>query len=188
MTENEDQEFAEQGARGIGLIVLGATLILVGGLILLGRALDVDLAEVAWPFFVIVPGVFLLALGVTARGGTRGPIVAGSVVTATGLVLLYQNSTDRFESWAYVWALVGMVAPGLGHMLSGRLRSHSESVASGRRTALIGLGFFAIGFVFFELVIGIDGKPGPLRSIGLPLLLIALGLWAMVGGYLERRS
>jgi hypothetical protein len=187
MTGNEHRE-PSAGTRGIGLIVLGATLVLIGGFTLLGQALDIDIADVAWPSFVIVPGVVLLAFGVSTRGGSRGPIVAGSVVTATGLVLLYQNGADRFESWAYAWALVGMVAPGLGHMLYGSLSGHRESVSTGRRTALIGLGFLAIGFVFFELVIGIGGEPGPLRDIGLPLLLIALGIWAVLGGYLARRS
>jgi hypothetical protein len=186
MTDQEGREPISRGAQGIGWIVLGAVLILLGGLFLLGQALDLDVGQTAWPFFVIVPGVALLAFGVASRGG-RGLIVAGSVVTATGLLLLYQNSADRFESWAYGWALVALVAPGLGEMLHGTLRALPDSVAAGRRKALIGLGLFAVGIVFFELIIGIGGEPGALREVGVPLLLIALGLWALVGGYLTRR-
>jgi hypothetical protein len=31
--------------------------------------------------------------------------MAGGVVTMAGLVLLVQNATDRFETWAYAWTL-----------------------------------------------------------------------------------
>lgn len=183
--EEAHDEKVSFGMGSVGWVVLGAALVLVGVAVLLGQALDVDVGEFAWPFFVIIPGAVLLAAGVGSR--RRSTMVAGSVVTTTGLLLLYQNSTGHFESWAYAWALVSMVAPGMGNALSGRLTARPDLVANGNRQAVIGLGFFAVGLVFFELVIGIRGDPGPLRDVGVPLLLIALGLWALVGGYLTRR-
>jgi hypothetical protein len=62
---------------------------------------DVDVGEVGWPFFVIVPGLGLLGLGLTAAG-RLGEVVAmvGGVLSVNGLVLGVQNATDRFDTWA----------------------------------------------------------------------------------------
>lgn len=185
--DHEGEPSARRGAEGLGWIVVGAVLVMIGALLLLGQSLDVDVGEFGWPFFVIVPGVILVAFGVARGENGRAPLMAGSVVTATGLVLLYQNTTDRFETWAYAWALVAMVGPGLGELAYGKLQGHPETAAAGLRKAFVGIAFFALGLVFFELVIGIGGEPGPLRDVGLPILLIALGLWAVVGGYVTRR-
>ena len=46
-------------------------------------------------------------------------VVGGTVATTVGLVLLYQNNTGHWESWAYAWALVGPAASGLGLALWG---------------------------------------------------------------------
>ena len=51
------------------------------------------------------------AKGAFARTGTS-PEWIDHVVTTVGLVLLYQNTTGRWESWAYAWALVGPAASG----------------------------------------------------------------------------
>jgi hypothetical protein len=56
---------------------------------------------VGWPLFMMVPGIALLGLGLAIAGrvGEVGAM-AGGVVTVTGLVLLVQHATDRFETWA----------------------------------------------------------------------------------------
>src|SRR5919106_1205810 len=85
--------------RGSGATAwLGAALIVVGLIFFIGQWLDVDWGAATWPFYVIAPGLALLAFGLTQRNGS-GLAIAGSIVTMVGLVLLYQNATDRWESW-----------------------------------------------------------------------------------------
>lgn len=44
----------------------------------------------------------MLAGGRSAAGLT----IPGSIITTIGLLLLYQETFDHFESWAYAWALI----------------------------------------------------------------------------------
>jgi len=171
------------GRRGLGWeVVLGGLLLLSGIVVLLGQALRVDLAGVGWPFFVIVPGVALLGLGL-ATGGRLGEVwaTAGGVVTMAGLVLLFQNATDRFETWAYAWTLVVLVGGGGGRWLLGVVRGRRDLAAGGGRLVLAGLAAFLVFAVFFEVVIGIGGRRyGPAGRYVLPALLILAGL-ALLG-------
>ena len=86
-------------------------------------------------------------------------VIGGTVVTTVGLVLLYQDQTGRWESWAYAWALVGPAASGLGLLLWGMRSGDARRVRNGTWALLGGLGLFVVGFLFFEGVIGIGGEP-----------------------------
>ena len=77
-------------------------------------------------------------------------VVGGTVATTVGLVLLYQNSTGHWESWAYAWALVGPAASGLGMVLWGLRTGHAGQVRNGTWGLLGGLAMFVVGFLFFE--------------------------------------
>ena len=157
---------------------VGGLLLLLGLLFLLGQLLHVDLGRVGWPFFVIVPGLVLLGLGL-AVGGLSGEALAmaGGSVTAAGLLLLVQNATGRFETWAYAWALVLLVGSGAGRWLLGLARGDRELVATGGRLALVGLAALAVGAVFFEVMIGIGGRRyGTVNRYALPGLLIVAGI------------
>jgi hypothetical protein len=79
-----------------GEAVLGGLLLVLGTLVLVGQALELDMGRVGWPFFVIVPGLGLLGLGLAASG-RLGEVLAtvGGVVTMAGLVLGVQNAADR---------------------------------------------------------------------------------------------
>src|SRR4030095_7003291 len=118
----------DDGRRWLGWeTALGGLLLLLGIVVLLGQALDLDLGRVGWPFFVIVPGLGLLGLGLAATG-RLGEVLAmvGGVVTMAGLVLLVQNATDRFDTWAYAWTLVLLVGSGVGRWLLGAVRRRGE--------------------------------------------------------------
>jgi hypothetical protein len=67
---------------------LGGLLVLLGLVVLGGQALDLEVGRVAWPVFVLVPGLGLLGLGL-ATSGRVGEVLAmvGGVVTMAGLVL-----------------------------------------------------------------------------------------------------
>ncbi len=159
-------------------LLLGAALVALGILLLLGQVLNVDLAEFGWPFFVIAPGVLLLLLAFALRGRSGAWLVfPGSIVTVTGLLLLYQNTTRHWESWAYAWALVFPASIGIGQIVYGWLTRRHGAMAAGARLSAWGIALFLLGAVFFETVIGISGRDfGQAGRIALPALLIAIGL------------
>jgi hypothetical protein len=101
----------------------------------------------------------------------------GGVVTMAGLVLLVQSTTDRFETWAYAWTLVVLVGAGIGRWLVGVVRGRGELAASGGWLIAAGLVGF-LGFaVFFEVVVGIEGRRyGAGSRYGLAAVLILAGL------------
>jgi hypothetical protein len=167
------------GSRGAA--VLGVALIVLGRVFFAGQAVNMDMGEVAWPFYVIAPGLALAAVGLTQRGGS-GLTIAGSVVTMVGLVLLYQNATDRFESWAYAWALVGPGGSGIGMLLYGTRSGDRKMARDGFWTILGALGLFAVGLVFFEGIIGISGDRLPLPNWVLPVAVIVIGVVVRLRG------
>src|SRR5215207_10411376 len=132
----------------IGLDVL---LIVMGVLFFVGQAIGFDLGPFGWPFFVIIPGLAVTGAGLAAGGLTGERITPlGAAVTMVGVILLYQNTADHFESWAYAWALVFPTSTGLGQMAYGSLNGRNEMVMTGGRSALIGAALFVVGAFFFE--------------------------------------
>ena len=125
--------------------MLGAILIAVGIVFFVGQQFQIDWGAEAWPFYVIAPGVILLAFGLTQPHGS-GMAVGGSIVTMVGLILLYQNLTDHWESWAYAWALVGPGGSGLGMLLTGTRDGNRKMARDGFWMILTALVIFAIGF------------------------------------------
>jgi hypothetical protein len=167
-----------------GEAALGGLLVLVGIVVVLGQALDLDVGRVGWPFFVITPGLTLLGLGLAAPG-RLGEVLAmiGGLISVNGLVLLVQNATGRFETWAYAWTLVFLVGPGIGRWLLGVVRGGRDLVAGGARLIAAGLVAFVVLAGFFEVVIGIGGRgswtaglSGAASRYALAALLILVGL------------
>ena len=176
-----------QGLSGV-FIGLGVLLIVLGALFFVGQAVGFDLGRFGWPFFVIIPGLAVSGVGL-ALGDPTGERITplGAAVTLAGVILLYQNTADHFESWAYAWALVFPTSIGLGQMAYGSLKGREEMVTTGRRLALIGVALFLIGAFFFELVVGISGFGFGLGRFGWPLLLVIVGILLLVSGFLYRR-
>jgi protein-S-isoprenylcysteine O-methyltransferase Ste14 len=73
-----DNDDARRRWRG-GEAALGGLLVLLGLVVLLGQAVDLEVSRVAWPLFVLVPGLGLLGVGLAARGrsGSCWPRSAG---------------------------------------------------------------------------------------------------------------
>ena len=88
-------------------------LLLIGIVLFVGQLFDIGIDDVGWPAIVIGVGVVILVLGLFVNR-EQGMVIGGTVVTTVGLVLLYQNSTGHWESWAYAWALVGPRPAGSG--------------------------------------------------------------------------
>jgi hypothetical protein len=162
-------------------IVVGVMLVIVGGLFLAGRVLDITVGPDAWPLWIIVPGLAILAgsLAIQARGGL-GLAIPGAIVTMVGLVLWVQSVYDLYATWAYAWALVAPTGPGLGMLLHGAVHGDRDLVGEGFRTVLVGLGLF-LGFaLFFEGVIGLSGDRVAGLDDALPFVLVGLGALMVV--------
>ncbi len=168
-------------------LALGAILVVVGLVLFLGQLLEVNIRDLEWPFFVIAIGLVLLVLGLSVVRET-GLIIGGTVVTVVGLVLFYQERTDHWESWAYAWALVGPAASGLGLAMSGIRFRDGGDVRRGTWGMLGGLALFAVGFLFFEGVIGISGERLPFADWVLPVAVIVIGAVLLVRGLTQRRD
>jgi hypothetical protein len=167
--------------------VLGAILIVVGAAFFIGRYLDVDWGDAAWPFYVIVPGLLLLAIGLTQTHGP-GLAIGGSIVTIVGLILFYQNLTDHWESWAYAWALVGPGGSGVGMFLYGTRSADGHMVRGGMWQILTALAIFGVGFIFFEGVIGISGRRFLVDEWVMPAVLIGIGVVVLLRAFLGGRG
>lgn len=153
--------------------VIGAILIALGGLFLLARTIDGP--GFAWPLFVLVPGVALLAWAFVGGRDVAGLAVPGSIVTTVGLILFVQNLTASFETWAYAWALV-LASVGVGTWLHGVLSSDDHKQRDGIRTATVGLALFAGFGVFFQFIIFGDLLGTWVGQWLFPLALIAGGV------------
>jgi hypothetical protein len=166
----------DSGNRNVSLIV-GAVLIALGVLFLVVQIPGVRIGVYMWPFFVIVPGLAFFVGMVLGGRGAGGLAVPGSIVTTVGLILLYQNTTNHWESWAYAWGLIPM-AVGVGLMINGSWSFRPALVTQGRRLAIIGLALFLAFGAFFEVLI-FGGFIGYAQWIW-PVLLIALGLFLLL--------
>ena len=168
-------------------VALGTILIAVGGLLFLGQVLGIGLDDLGWPFIVIGIGAVILVLGLFVSN-EQGMVIGGTVVTTVGLLLLYQDTTGHWESWAYAWALVGPAASGLGLVLWGVRSGDGRDVRNGMWGLLAGLAMFAIGYLFFEGIIGISGQRLPLPDWLLPAVVIAVGAVLLARGVTQRRE
>jgi hypothetical protein len=169
-----------------GTVLLGLALVLLGGLALAGRLLDIDLLSLGWPIFVLAPGIVLFAAGVAVGGkGGLGLAVPGGIISMVGVVLTFQAATGLWATWAYAWALVAPGGVGVAFVLYGLLTGQGDIVRGGLPILLTGIGLF-IGFgLFFEGVLNLSGQNG----IAEPLLaaaLVALGVVVTLSGVLRR--
>jgi hypothetical protein len=167
--------------------VAGIVLILLGAGTLLLREWGIDpierIAEAGWPLFVILPGLALVAMAVIpAPPKGVGFAIAGSIVTSIGLLLWWQEQNDRFETWAYAWALIGPGAAGLGMFVYGALTRTTDLARQGIRLMAVAGALFLIGAWFFETVFATGRVPFDLDTeLWWPLGLMAFGALVVIG-------
>jgi hypothetical protein len=163
-------------------VVLGGLLVLVGAALLVGQLVSIDVGHYGWPLFLIAPGLVILYVALMARGALgEGLAILGSIITVTGLILLYQNATDHFESWAYAWTLIFPGAVGVGMILYGLVALRPGNVRAGTRLVGISLVLFLVGVAFFEGVIGIGGYQfGRTTGVAVGALIIAMGGFLLI--------
>ena len=174
------------------LAIIGAILVLGGiaALILPRTGWDVEtwIEGSGWPIFVIVPGLLLWALAFVPRPPAGvGFAIAGSIVTAVGLLLWYQQLSGNWDSWAYAWALIGPCAAGVGVLLYGLMMRIPRMVSTGLWLAAIGFGLFVVGALYFETVFRTGRVPFDVDQVW-PFIVIGVGVALVLGTFREGRS
>ncbi len=156
---------------------LGFLLLVIGLWILMGRFLHLNFGQWLWPFWVIVPGGLLMALGLRdSSRGNDGLVTFGSMVAMTGVILFVQNLTGQWQSWAYAWALIAPGSVGVGQYLWGQRTNDHHAMERGRRAMGTGLIMFLVLGFFFEVILGIGGLHHLLNNMVLPVILIVAGI------------
>jgi hypothetical protein len=159
-----------------GRLLVGAILVIVGGVALAAQLIGFRLGESTWPLLVLAPGLGLLVIGYLVRGPLGvGLCILGGMTTMTGAVLLYQELSGNWATWAYAWALVAPGGVGLGLALAGISQGDRELTDNGWRVALVGAGLF-IGFgLFFEGLLGLSTGRSMFEEPVMPVLLVVAG-------------
>lgn len=169
---------AQNGRNTLGAIFL----IGLGVVFLIGQTFGINLWEIvgfSWPVFVLIPGVIFLALAFTGDRRMSGLIFPGVIITGTGAILWFQNATDNWQSWAYIWTLYPVFV-GLGLMFNGHRQGNEKEVRTGRSVVTFGVIAFLVGAAFFELLI-FQGNSTLTRWV-LPLGLIGVGGYLLLSG------
>ena len=161
---------------GILLILIGIWLVVSRQVPELQQWLDVELS---WPMWTIGAGILIFVIGLII--GAPGMAIPASIVTGIGCILYYQNATDDFASWSYMWTLIpGFV--GVGVILAGLLGEHT------RHNLGRGLNLIVISAIMFLIFAALFGGLGILGPNGPAILLIALGVYVLLRGFIRNRG
>lgn len=165
-----NQKNSSRLAGGVLLIFMGIALFLVR---LLPVENFISRTFTGWPMILIAAGFALLVFGLLV--GSPDLAVPASIVAGLGGIFLYQNRTNDWGSWSYLWALIpGFV--GIGIILSGLLKWRlRDELREGVRLILISAVLFTIfGSIF-----------GGIRVLGVywPVLLVLLGVWIIIQNF-----
>jgi hypothetical protein len=153
----------------------GLLVILLGILILVDRILPVHIGLFSWPLIVLGVGAAFFLGGFGTRA--LGLVIPGTIIAGIGGILLWQNSTGRWFSWAYVWTLIpGFV--GLGLLVFSWLDPAARAMPGVRLAVRWLLAISAFLFLVFTTFLG------PFRWFW---ALLGLGLIA-AGGVLVTRG
>lgn len=162
---------------GRSQLVLGIMLILVGGWFLLNQTMP-EFREffepyTEWPANMLLIGAGILILGLLT--GSPGLAVPAAIVAGIGGIFYYQQATEDYGSWSYMWALIpGFI--GVGTVLQGLL---GDNTASNLKK---GLNLMVVSTVLFLVFAGFLGGWNILGNFGPAVLLILLGLWVLGSG------
>ena len=149
------------------------SLIGLGVLFFLAQITGFGFLGMLWPFFVIVPGAIFLYFAITGDASKAGLAVPGAMITGTGAILFYQNLTDHWASWAYIWALYPVFL-GLALVFVGRRTGNKRTLHTGDGFVKWGLLAFIGLWALFELFI--FGGNSQIITVLVPLALIGAGI------------
>ncbi len=162
---------------GRSQLVLGIILILIGGWFLLNQTMP-EFREffepyTEWPANMLLIGAGILIIGLVT--GSPGLAIPAAIVAGIGGIFYYQQLTENYDSWSYMWALIpGFI--GVGTVLQGLL---GENTASNLKK---GLNLMVVSAVLFLVFAAFLGGWDILGNYGPAALLILLGLWVLGSG------
>ena len=161
-------------------LFLGVLLILLGAWLVVSRQVpsvrDWLDNNFAWPMWTIGAGLLIFIIGLIT--GAPGMAIPASIVAGIGGILYYQNATENFASWSYMWTLIpGFV--GVGIIIAGLLGEHT------RHNLARGLNLLVISAVMFLVFGALFGGLGILGPNGPAILLIALGVYILIRGLIR---
>lgn len=165
-------------------LIIGFFLILLGIWLVVSRQVPavqnwLEDINFTWPMWTIAAGILIFIIGLLV--GAPGMSVPAAIVTGIGCILYYQNETDNFASWSYMWTLIpGFV--GVGTILAGLLGENTrENISRGLNLIVVS----AILFLIFGTIFGGLAILGP---YGPAILLIALGVYILLRGLLKNNK
>ncbi len=164
---------------------------LVGGALLVGFGL-LSLASqlfrelnwgLLWPFTVIGLGVLFYIAMFSSGKQTAGFAIPATIISGIGLVLLFQNIFQHWESMSYFWTLI-ILFVGAGIYIMGWYSEDANQKHSGLRVMRAGLILFIIFGTFFEMMFS------SFNNLLFPILLIGLGIYLVIArsGLLGKKS
>jgi hypothetical protein len=158
-------------------LALGVILILLGAWFLLDKSVPAFHAifekYTEWPANMFLIGGGILIAGLVL--GQPGMAVPAAIVAGIGGIFYYQDATNNYDSWSYMWALIpGFV--GVGSILAGLL---GDNTAHNLKR---GLNLMVISAVLFLVFSSFFGGWELLGNYGPAILLILLGLWVLGSG------
>jgi hypothetical protein len=162
-------------------LALGIILLLIGGWLLVTRQVPSIQAwlenNFSWPMYTIGAGLIVLLIGLLT--GAPGMAVPASIIAGIGGILYYQNATNDFGSWSYMWTLIpGFV--GVGTILAGLLGENT------RRNLGHGLRLIVTSAVLYLIFATLLGGLSILGDYGLPVILILLGIYVLASSFLRK--
>lgn len=163
--------------QGRSQLALGVILILLGAWFLLDKSVPafhtIFEKYTEWPVNMLLIGAVIFIVGLVL--GQPGMAVPAAIVAGIGGIFYYQEATNSYDSWSYMWALIpGFV--GVGSILAGLL---GDSTAHNIKRGLNLMVVSAVLFLVFSSFFGgweLFGNYGP------AILLILLGLWVLGSG------
>jgi len=132
-----------------------------------------------WPFYVI--GVGLIFLLIAVATGVGGLAIPGSINAGVGLILLYQNLTGDWASWAYLWVWIpGLVGLGLfiGSLVTPDMR---DARRTGLNMFLISTAVTLLLWSAFQAGVTVSS------SVIWATVLILVGLYLLGGALFRKR-
>jgi hypothetical protein len=166
--------------RNTGALTAGAILIFLGLLSLLGQLFrGFSIWSYLWPFIIIgIGGVFFLGM-ILGGKPAAGLAVPGSIISGIGLMVFFQNLSNRWESWAYSWTVI-LILLGVGIFIMGLYTQDAQRRKQGVRVMKVGAVLFIIFGSFFELLIFSAFRGYWIQPYIFPGLLILLGVYLVV--------
>ncbi len=161
-------------------LALGVILILLGAWFIAQRqipSLETWVSQsMSWPLNVVGAGAIILLIGLIV--GAPGMAIPATIVAGIGGILYYQNQTNDYASWFYMWTLIpGFV--GVGQLVAAALGRSLREARAGLNLILTS----AVLFVIFAAAFGRLSWLGPYFPAA---VLILVGFWFLVRGFWRR--